>query len=105
MTISQLKYEIDCIDDFYNSLIKEGLIESCRKQNHPPNCWLNAELEIHNKLLELKNIKEKESVFKSFKFDLTWKNIDGWYKAKGIKFPFPEGFDFNKNYTIEIKEK
>ena len=30
--------------------------------------------------------------------------MDG-YKAKGIKFPFPEGFDFNKSYTIEIMEK
>ena len=60
MKINQLKYEIDCIDDFYDSLIKEGLIEPCRKENHPQNCWLNAELEIHNKLLELKKIKNNE---------------------------------------------
>ena len=60
MTVNQLKYEIDCIDDFYNSLIKEKLIEPCKKQNHPLNCWLNAELEIYNKLLELKKNKNNE---------------------------------------------
>ena len=61
MTVNQLKFEIDCIHDFYNSLIKEELIEPCKKETHPQNCWLNAELEIHNKLLELKKLKNKNN--------------------------------------------
>ena len=32
MTVNQLKFEIDCIHDFYNSLIKEELIEPCKKK-------------------------------------------------------------------------
>ena len=60
MMVNQLKYEMDCIEHFYDSLIKEGLIEPCKKENHPQNCWINAQLEIYDKLLELKKIKDNE---------------------------------------------
>ena len=56
--ISIEKYNQDCEEDFIDSLIKEGLIESCKKENHPKTCRANAELEIHNKLVELKKNKE-----------------------------------------------
>lgn len=127
MTINQLKYEIDCVDDFYNSLIKEGLIESCKKENHLPNCWPNAELEIHNKLLELKSLKEKESISKNFEFNFNTRDVEGnsfqpFYnnddgkfmygfteyngKAYGsIKMPMPNWAELGKTYVIKIREK
>ncbi len=57
--ISLEKYDRDCEEDFISSLIEEGLIEPCKKEKHTKTCRMNAELEIHNKLLELKSLKNK----------------------------------------------